>query len=111
MPILLRIASATVAIASGLAVAQHLLERLQLEHAVDVELRVGEAVAAALGRLGVEQVDAAASRFGALITQVPASRSPTRIRSLLNSGKNRKMHGPGEAGERGQAAAAPSAAL
>ena len=98
-PILLRIVSATVAIASaGLRAAP--LQRLQLEHAVDVELRVGEARSRSR-RLPsrAEQVDAEL-RFGALITQVPASRSPTRIRSLLNNGKKRKMHGPDQPGQR-----------
>ena len=98
------------AIASGLAVAQHPLQRLQLEHAVDVELGLGEVIAA-LGGASASSRSTVSFLRGALITQVPASRSPTRIRSLLKKGKKRKIAGPGEAGQaRSRPPAVPSAA-
>ena len=84
------------ATASSRAAAQHLLQRLQLVDAVDVELRLGEGAALARRRSGRRR-STASFRRAVLITQVPASRSPTRIRSLLNSGKNRNSAGPDEA--------------
>ena len=74
----------------GLVVAQHLLERLQLVDAVDVELRLGEPVTGP-ARPSVLSESTLSLRLGAFTTQVPASRSPTRSRSLLNRGKNRKI--------------------
>ena len=83
--------SATAAMVLALRAAQHVLQHVQLLDAVGAGLVRGEGEVGP-GRLGglSQQVDAEALACGALTTQVPATKSPTRRRSRLNSGKKAK---------------------
>ena len=87
-----------------LGVAQHPLQRLQLEHAVNVELRLGEGEAALRRRLGVEQVD---GELLARRADHPGAgeqvADPHLV--LVEHREEQEQPGPAEPGERHQGAA------